>query len=177
MIGFRRIAMNPCSIDLRQRIVDALANGESRSTAAKRFNVSCGTAKNYPLRAAQGALEPRKNEMRALRKFTPESLEALKAWVNEKNDLALAQMQVRLREQFGVEVDPVPIWDRPNAMNPIWKKRRTPPGRNALTFRNSESNGRPKWPIRPWNGSFSLTKATLPPPWPAFAAGGRAASG
>lgn len=114
--------MKAYSMDLRQRIVKALQDGDSRSEVAQRFQVSYGTVRNYELRAEMGSLEPRDNKERALRKFTAESIEALKTWIEEKNDLTLAQIQQRLHEQFGIEVDPSSIWDRLDAMNLTWKK-------------------------------------------------------
>lgn len=117
--------MKAYAMDLRQRIISALQDGDSKASVARRFKVSYGTVRNYQQRAEHGALEPRDNRKRALRKFTPESMEAIKAWIEEKNDLTLVQIQQRLREQLKIEVDPSSIWDRLAAMNLTWKKNDT----------------------------------------------------
>lgn len=130
--------MKPYSIDLRQRIVDAVKAGESRTSVARRFKVGYQTVRNYLKLDAHGSLEPRKTQTRASRKFTPVALKALKAWLEEKNDLTLKQLQRRLLEQFQIQISLPSIWDRLVAMNLTWKKndtrRRTgAPGRTGAS--------------------------------------------
>ena len=137
--------MKPYSIDLRQRIVDAVKSGESRTSAARRFNVGYVTVLNYLKLDALGSLEPRTQKSRPCRKFTPAALNALKAWLEEKNDLTLKQLQQRLGERFQVYVSQPAIWGRLMAMNLTWKKNRpAPPNGSAQTSRHIENVGRRK---------------------------------
>jgi transposase len=114
--------MKPFSLDLRQRIVDAVKAGESKASASRRFRVSHATVRNFLKLDALGSLEPRKKKKRADRKFTPDALDALKAWLEEKNDLTLKQLQKRLLADFHIQVSQPSIWDRLTAMNLAWKK-------------------------------------------------------
>jgi len=114
--------MKPYSIDLRQRIVNAVKAGESRVSVAKRFNVGYATVRNYLKLDVLGALEPQKKKVRPCKKFTPAALDALKAWLEEKNDLTLKQIQQRLAADFQIQVSQPSIWDRLMAMNLSWKK-------------------------------------------------------
>lgn len=130
--------MKPFSLDLRQRIVDAVKAGESKASASRRFNVSYSTVRNFLKLDAQGSLEPRKKRKRADRKFTPDALAALEAWLKKKNDLTLKQIQERLWADFHIQVSQPSIWERLTAMNLSWKKndprRRTgAPGRSGAS--------------------------------------------
>jgi len=118
----------PLSLDLRQRIVAAVHAGESKAAVARRFDVCRRTVTNYARLEAAGALEPKPNILRPLRKFTPQAVEAMKNWINkEKNDLTLAQMQKRLLDEFGISVSQVAVWDRLTAEKMTWKKKRPMP--------------------------------------------------
>lgn len=125
--------MKPYSLDLRQRIVNAVKTGESKASVARRFEVSRPTVRCFLKLDALGSLEPRKKNTRTYRKFTPAALGALKAWLKEKNDLTLKQLQQRLFADFQIHVSQPSIWDRLMAMDLAWKKndprlRTRPPG-------------------------------------------------
>ncbi|MCL2103006.1 MAG: IS630 transposase-related protein [Syntrophorhabdaceae bacterium] len=107
----------PFSLDLRQRIVNAVKNGESRLSAARRFNVCNKTVAKYLKLNAAGSLEPKKSARRSWRKFTDEAIEALKSWLEEKNDLTLKQLQQRLLDSFQLQVSLPGIWERLTVMN------------------------------------------------------------
>ena len=116
--------MKAFSIDLRQRIVDAVKGGESMASASRRFEVSYSTVRNYLKLVAAGSLEPRKRKTVIFRKlkFTREALDAMKAWLAEKNDLTLKEIQQRLFERFGISVSLPAICGRLMAMDFGWKK-------------------------------------------------------
>jgi len=112
----------PLSLDLRQRIVFAVQDGESHLAVARRFGVCNKTVANYLKLKAAGSLEPKKCARRPWRKFTDAALDALKAWLEEKNDLTLKQMQQWLAGKFQIHVSQPAIWERLTAMNLVWKK-------------------------------------------------------
>ncbi len=139
--------MKPFSLDLRQRIANAVEAGESKASASRRFKVSYSTVRNFLKLDALGSLEPRKNEKPAGRKFTPDALDALKAWL-KKNDLALKQIRKRLRAGFRIQASQSSIGDRLAAMDLSWKKQPTPPGGSARASGRIGKDGRRKWAIR-----------------------------
>lgn len=112
----------PLSLDLRQRIVAAAQNGESKLAVARRFGVCNKTVANYLKLDAAGSLEPKKRAQQPWRKFTDDALDAMKSWLKEKNDLTLKQLQRRLAADFRIHVSHAAIWDRLVAMNLTWKK-------------------------------------------------------
>lgn len=59
------------SMDLRNRVVSALAKGESASVVARRFEVARSTASVWQKRAGSGSLEPGKPGPTCPRKITP----------------------------------------------------------------------------------------------------------
>ena len=138
--------MKPYPIELRQRITNAVKAGESRKSVAKRFDVGYATVRNYLKLDALGSLEPRKTKKSVTyKKFTLAALDAVKAWLEEKNDLTLKQIQRRLADEFQIHVSQPSIWDRLVAMNLSWKKKRPmPPNGNAPTSRPNAKTGRPK---------------------------------
>ena len=58
------------SMDLRQRVVRAVADGQGCPEVAKRFDVSIWSVRNWCARAEQGRLEPDKTGPKGSRKFT-----------------------------------------------------------------------------------------------------------
>ena len=137
--------MKAYSLDLRQRVVNAMKAGESQADTARRFEISHTSVQNFLKLDAAGSLEPRKKKKRADRKFTPAALDALKAWLEEKNDLTLKQIQQRLAADFQIHVSRPSIWDRLVAMNLSWKKKRPmPPNGNAPMSGRDGKTGRPK---------------------------------
>ncbi len=118
-------SMKPLSVDLRQRIVDAVTGGESRTSVARRFCVSCQTVCNIlGYLEKRGTLEPEKTGSSANKKFTEASLVAMRAWLEEKNDLTLRELQERLAREFVLEVSQVSIWKQLAAMRMTWKKNK-----------------------------------------------------
>ena len=117
--------MKPLSLDLRQRIVDAVAAGESRSSVARRFQVCCQTVCNLlAYLSERGTLESQKTGSTNNKKFDAVSLAELRSWVEEKNDLTLEKLQKRLKDEFSLEVSQVAIWKHLTAMQLTWKKNK-----------------------------------------------------
>jgi len=118
--------MKPLSMDLRQRIVDAVAAGETRSSVARRFRVCHQTVCNLlAYLSERGTLEPLKTGSTNNKKFNETSLAALRSWVEEKNDLTLEKLQKRLQEKFDIDVSQVAIWKQLTAMQLTWKKNKS----------------------------------------------------
>lgn len=115
--------MKPLSMDLRQRIVAAVAAGESRSSVARRFRVCCQTVCNLlGYLEERGTLEPKKTGSSENKKFDETTLSALRSWVEEKNDLTLGKLQKRLQDEFALDVSQAAIWKQLTAMRMTWKK-------------------------------------------------------
>ena len=131
--------MKPYSLDLRQRVVNAMKAGASQAETARRFEISHTSVQNFLKLDASGSLEPKKKKPRRGKKFTPAALDALKAWLKEKNDLTLKQIQQRLTAQFQIDVSQPAIWGRLTAMNLSWKKN--DPCRRAGTPRRQGATG------------------------------------
>jgi transposase len=127
-------SMKSLPLDTRQRIVNAVKSGLTMVHVARVFQVSYSSVRNYVRLDANGSLEPKKRTGRTKLKLTPAILETIKAWLKEKNDLTLKQIQQKLFEQFQLEVTEAAIWYRLVAMKLTWKKKRlTPRSRNAKT--------------------------------------------
>lgn len=117
--------MKPYSLDLRERIVKAAKTGESHTRIAKRFSVCRTTVSNFVKLDATGSLAPQKKKTQKWRKhkFTPAIIDAMKTWLEEKNDMTLKQIQERLLAEFQIEVSLPSIWARLTAMKLTWKKK------------------------------------------------------
>lgn len=88
----------PISVDLRERIVAAYAEGEAtREEVAKRFKVSVGMVKKLLQQQSRtGDLRPRYRFCGRKAKLMPEHGKALQALVAKEPDLTLAEMKQRL---------------------------------------------------------------------------------
>jgi transposase len=94
------------SLDLRQRILKALSQGQSQREVAARFEVSEASVKRYKrLHLETGALDTRPRPgNRAARKLTDELRQIVIAWIDEQPDLILPAVAQRLLEQYGVSI-------------------------------------------------------------------------
>ena len=82
--------MRAYSLDLRERIVAAVAGGLSKAEAARRFSVDVSTVKRYARRGAAGALAPKRSPGRP-RRIRPGDEAALGARVAAANDATLPE--------------------------------------------------------------------------------------
>jgi transposase len=99
-------------------------SGETMAHVARLFQVSYSSVMRYVNLAAKGSLEPKKRTGRMKLKLTPTIVETIRAWLKEKNDLTLKQIQQKLLEQFQLEVTESAIWYRLAALKITWKKKR-----------------------------------------------------
>lgn len=96
--------MKAYSIDLRERIVQAVEQGTTKSRVARIFSVSLATVKNYVRQVQQtGSLEPRPIPGRP-REIPPEQAAALVAQLRSQQGATLAELVSAWKEASGVVV-------------------------------------------------------------------------
>lgn len=100
----------PYSLDLRERVVGAIAGGLSRREAAEVFGVSPSTAVKWMRRqqdsgsvAARGMGGDRRSRLGGERSFIEERLDTV-------NDLTIEELRAALREERGVVVGYGTVW-------------------------------------------------------------------
>lgn len=123
----------PYSQDLRDRVLAAAAEGGSARGAAVRFGIGAKTAIEWVRRARETG------ERQARRQGQPKGskLDAHEAFlltlVEGTDDLTLAEMQARLREEKGVLTGLTALWRFFKARGLSYKKR--PPTRASRIVR------------------------------------------
>lgn len=93
--------MNAYSLDLRERIVQAVAGGMAKTVAARTFGVSYATVKRYVHREQAGALAPRTSPGRR------RAIDAASAWraqLEAAPDATLAEHVTQWAQEQGVTV-------------------------------------------------------------------------
>ena len=96
--------MGTCrSVDLRLRVVEAVADGASRRAAAARFSVSVSSAIRWSARAAsEGSPVPRKQGRPAGKGPLADHLAYLVAAVEAKPDITMPELAARLLAERGM---------------------------------------------------------------------------
>ena len=104
--------MQPYSLDLRQRIVQASLDKEgSQRQLARRFSVSLGTVRNYlKLYRQTGQLAPKSRGGGRTPKITTEHLPLLRALLEERPDATLEELGEALRAQTGIKAGTTSVW-------------------------------------------------------------------
>ena len=121
------------SDDLRRKFYEAYQRGDgSLAVLASRFGVSLGWAEKL-LRAVRqnGQVERPVGRPRGpVSKLTPKLRERLRAWIQTQPDLTLAELQLRLWEEYELEVSLSRVWTVLGEMGLNLKKSRsTPPSK------------------------------------------------
>jgi transposase len=100
----------PYSLDLRERVVEAIEGGLSRREAAELFGVGPSTAVKWMRRhqdsgsvAARAMGGDRRSRLGGERSFIEERLEAV-------NDLTIEELRATLREERGIVVGYGTVW-------------------------------------------------------------------
>jgi len=116
--------MKPYSEDLRERIVGGRQAGESAAELAQRFQVSKRSVERYlKLQTETGGLGPRQiGGYRRSRLAGHE--QTLRGWVQEQNDLTLAELQHRWLEQLQIQIGLNALWHRLEHLGLNYKKNR-----------------------------------------------------
>ena len=91
------------SEDLRQRVVEAVATGSSRRSAAERYSVSASSAIRWVEQAASGgSVAPRKQGRPAGKGPLADHLDYLVATVEAAPDITMPELAARLLTERGV---------------------------------------------------------------------------
>ena len=83
-------------MDLRRKVVSALADGQTVASVARRFDVDEKTVRSYRRRASQGRLEPRRSGPKGPTKLTEADLRTLREQVAADPGVTLWQLQRKL---------------------------------------------------------------------------------
>lgn len=96
--------MKPYSLDLRQKIVDAYAEGGiSQRKLAKNFRVTLSFVQSLLKQQRElGTIAPKIRTQQTPTKLNDEQLEVLRQLVTEQPDATLAELRERLHQKTGV---------------------------------------------------------------------------
>jgi transposase len=118
--------MRAYSLDLRERIVAAVAQGMSQAAAARTFRVSAMTVRRYLKRQAAGRLAPTPIPGRR-RRIRPGAEAALRAQLAAQPDATLAQHCRAWAARRGQRVSVAPMQRAQRRLGWSRQKRRWPP--------------------------------------------------
>jgi transposase len=123
------------SVDLRRRVVDAVASGMSRRQAALRFGVSASSAIRWTAQAeSSGDVTPKKQGGDRKSQRIEAHAAFLLAAIAHTPDLTLAELQARLAAEHGARFGIGTLWRFFDRRRITFKKRRrTPPSRSGTT--------------------------------------------
>jgi transposase len=131
----------PYSLDLRERVVAAVAAGMSRKRAAAHFQVSHSSAIRWTRRVAETG-SPAALPMGGKKPFSLANEEAwIRARVEEKPDITGRELLAELNQR-GIEVSYYGVWHFVDHVGLSFKKKAcTPANRIARTSRGGAGNG------------------------------------
>jgi transposase len=119
--------MKAYSLDLRERIVDAVAQGMTKARAGRTFAVSLATVKNYVLQVERtGSLAPRPIPGRP-REIPPEQEPALVAQLRATQDATLDELRATWEQETGGRVSAATLSRAIKRLKWTRKKRRWVP--------------------------------------------------
>ena len=123
------------SVDLRRRVVEAVAGGMSRRQAALRFGVSASSAIRWTAQAERsGDVAPKRQGGDRKSQRIEAHAAFILAQIAQTPDLTLAELQARLAEEHGAAFGIGTLWRFFDRRRITFKKRRrTPPSRSATT--------------------------------------------
>jgi transposase len=122
------------SVDLRCRVVAAVAAGASRRQAAARFGVGVSSAIRWVARLREtGDIAPKRRGGRRPSRIDTHA-ELIMGWVGVEPDLSLLEIAARLEEATGYRPPPSVVHGFFKRRGVTRKKRRrTPPNRTGRT--------------------------------------------
>ena len=115
--------MSAYSMDLRERIVAACAEGATQKSVAQRFGVCAKTVQRYVARAAAGALAPRPLPGRAPR-VDEAAQRPLQALVSERPDWTLDSLSAAWTERTRQHLPRSTLHDSLKRAGLSYKKKR-----------------------------------------------------
>jgi transposase len=115
--------MKPLSMDLRQRVVAARAEGLTIAQVAERLRVSTRSVSRYcrQHQQQQGDLRPARQGGYRISRLLPHD-QTIRQWVEEQSDLTIEQIQERLWQQLGVRIGYTAFWHRLDHLGLTYKK-------------------------------------------------------
>ena len=121
--------MDPYSIDLRQRIVDAHHNKEgSVREVAQRFKIAPKTVQNYlKLERETGSVAPRPHGGGPARKLDEVGVQQVRTLLKEKNDQTLDELAQQMAARHQVQIRRSTLHDAVARAGMTRKKRRYVP--------------------------------------------------
>lgn len=114
--------MSALSMDLRERIVTAVAEGATHVSVASRFGVCTKTVQRLVARAARGELAPRPLPGRSPR-LPVEDEETFVAMVDEGSDWTIEQLSQEWHKRRGVLLPRSTLHDHLKRLRGRFKKR------------------------------------------------------
>lgn len=133
--------MSPYSLDLRQRVLDAVDEGElTKWEISLLFKVSPAWIRRLLQRRREsGTIAPKPHRGGPAPKLTEEHRGRLAEWVREQPDATLAELAQRLQRDCGVNVSEPTVCRALKALNlPLKKSRSTRASNRGRTCRSSE---------------------------------------
>lgn len=118
--------MRGYALDLRERIVRAVGQGEGKTAVSKRFDVSLSTVKRYVKRQAQGELAASKHPGRQ-RQLNDTGCKQLQKQVKEHHDWRLERHAQELSKEIGVEIKKSSVGNYLKRLGITHKKRASAP--------------------------------------------------
>lgn len=115
------------SQDLRDRVLSATADGSSARSAAGRFGIGIKTAIEWVRRARETGETAARRQGQPKGSRLDEHDAFLRGLVAETDDITLAEMQVRLREERSVKVGITTLWRFFDTRGVTFKKRASTP--------------------------------------------------
>lgn len=131
--------MKAYSLDLRQKIVDAYAEGKiSQRQLAKQFRVALSfIEKLLKQHRETGSIAPKVRTEQTPTKLTSEQLTVLSSIVEANNDATLDELRYQLAQQTGVLIGRSTVDRMVKKLNLSVKKKRYTPTKNTLNEFNS----------------------------------------
>lgn len=116
----------PLSMDLRSRLVSAVANGMTRRAAAKRFGVAASTAIKWVDRWERtGAIAPRRQGGDRRSRHIEVHGEEILGLIKARRDITLAEIVAHLDLEHGLKVAQSTVWRLLDRRGMTFKKNRT----------------------------------------------------
>ncbi|WP_421989062.1 winged helix-turn-helix domain-containing protein [Roseococcus sp.] len=101
----------PLSVDLRSRLVAAVANGLSRRAAAGRFGVSAASAIRWVAASTStGTIAPKPQDGNTCSHHIEAFADVILAAIEAQKDVSLIELAELLRTAYGVSFAPSTVW-------------------------------------------------------------------
>ena len=115
----------PLSMDIRSRLVSAVAGGMTRRSAAKRFGVAASTAIKWVDQWERtGGVEPRRQGGDQRSQRIEAYAEEILTLIEERRDITLAEIVERLDQEHGLKVAQSTVWRLLDRRGMTFKKNR-----------------------------------------------------